>query len=285
MKKIINYILILSSLSINANGQAHLPTLLITSCVFIEHIKGTGTGFLIKDSSFVYFVTARHNIYDLNTNKVLVDKIKLTAYHDKSTVDDKNIINIDIKTAISKKLLYSKNIDDALVIKIGELEIIEKSKYLIDYYQIVQKSKSSWINPLPIEVIKGYDDIYIGDDIYLFGYPTSIGLKQSPQFDFTRPLIRRGVVAGKYDKLKTLILDCPSYPGNSGGPVIRKVTDGFKWEYNLIGLVVQFIPYEEQWINIKSGLVSTDRFNSGYSVAISGDKILELIKNFNIELK
>lgn len=270
-------IVILILLSYKAMGQSHLPEEINTSPVFIEHDKGTGSGFIIKDSTSIYFVTARHNIYDLSTNQVMIDAVTLTTYYRDPTTDDKNIIHIDIKGAISNKLLYSKNTDDVLIIKIGNIEEVDSLKYVINYFSIIQKDKASWINALPIEMLKGYSEVYAGDEVYLFGYPTSIGLKQSPQFDFSRPLLRRGVVAGKNDKIKTLVLDCPSYPGNSGGPVIRKVTDGLRWEYSLIGLVVQFIPYEEQWVNVKSGLIRTDRFNSGYSVAISADKILNLI--------
>lgn len=263
---------------INVIGQAHLPEILTTSPVFIKHAKGTGTGFIVKDSLNIYFVTARHNVFDMNNGTLLVDKIEITTYHDDPSISDKNVINIDIKGAINDKLLFSKVNIDALVIKIAEFEELDNGKGLIHYNRIIQKDKTSYLNPLPITMIKDYSNIYIGDEIYLFGYPTSIGLSQSPQFDFSRPLIRRGVVAGKYEKLGTIVLDCPSYPGNSGGPVIRKVVDGLKWEYSLIGIVVQFIPYEEQWVNFKSGLINTDRYNSGYSVAISGDKILELIK-------
>jgi len=279
MKQIITLTTILMLLTTIVRGQAHLPEIITTSPVFIKHSNGTGTGFLIQDSMSVYFITARHNIFDINNGQLLSNKIELITYHSDPTVDDKNIIYINIKTAISQKMLFSKNAVDIIAIKIADIQPLDDGRSLISYdYRIIQKNKASYLSPLPIDMIDGYDDIYVGDEVFLFGYPTSIGLKQSPQFDFTRPLLRRGVVAGKYDKLKTIVLDCPSYPGNSGGPVIRKVTDGLSWEYTLIGLVVQFIPYEEQWINIKSGLVNTDRFNSGYSVALSGDKILELIK-------
>jgi hypothetical protein len=81
--------------------------------------------------------------------------------------------------------------------------------------------------------------------------------------------------------LKTLILDCPSYPGNSGGPVIRYVSDGLHYEYSLVGMVIQFIPYEEVWVNRENKLVNREWSNSGYSVAISADDILEVVATMN----
>ncbi len=273
-------------------SQFHLPEILVSSPIFIENnIGGTGSGFLIQDSTSVYFVTAKHIIIDSRTNKVIDYNIKLTTYANDPSIDEKKIIKVNIKKAISANLLYVKDNIDVLIIKIGVIKPLSDKIGSIYYYDdIIQNTEASWINPIHIKIIKNYEDIFVGDNIFLFGYPTSIGLKRAPQFDYSKPLIRQGVVAGKYDKLKTLILDCPIYYGNSGGPVIRKLNFGNTVEYHLIGLVTQFIPYEEQWINKKSGLTSTDISNSGYSVAISGDKILELIeelriKNFNLKLK
>jgi hypothetical protein len=64
-----------------------------------------------------------------------------------------------------------------------------------------------------------FDHVEVGDDCVMFGYPSSLQLSGGSDFNFDRPLLRRGVIAGK-DKTKgTIIIDCPSYQGNSGGPV------------------------------------------------------------------
>jgi hypothetical protein len=63
--------------------------------------------------------------------------------------------------------------------------------------------------------------VNVGDDVYVFGYPTSIGLQQSPKFDYSMPLLRKGIVSGVFQKAQTIILDSSVYFGNSGGPVME----------------------------------------------------------------
>jgi len=48
-------------------------------------------------------------------------------------------------------------------------------------------------------------------------------------------------------------LDCPVYKGNSGGPVVASVHSGLETKFRLIGIVSEFVPFEEKWINDKYG--------------------------------
>jgi hypothetical protein len=272
--------LFLSIFYFGLSGQ-HLPDSFLKTPVHIEHTKGMGTGFFIQDSAFMYFVTAKHNFFDPQTGKLLVNETSLTSYEEDPFIGDKISFKIDLLLADSLSLFITKPKDDVLIIKMASLHKARTGKFGIDYQPAIQRlTKSATINSIHVEMFEDYENVRIGDEIYMFGYPTSLGLKRSPQFDFTRPLLRKGIIAGKYESNRTLILDCPSYPGNSGGPVIVKVDNWpLRVEFKLVGLVVQFIPYEEQWTNKRSGLEITDRYNSGYSVAISASKILELIKN------
>jgi hypothetical protein len=40
------------------------------------------------------------------------------------------------------------------------------------------------------EGMKKFDEILLGNDVYVFGYPSSIGLRKQPQIDYQKPLIR-----------------------------------------------------------------------------------------------
>jgi hypothetical protein len=145
------------------------------------------------------------------------------------------------------------------------------------YYSFVEKSKSSRIDPFGDIHTQKSDFVNIGSEVYIFGYPTSLGIKKSIQYDFQRPLLSSGIVAGKYSEEKTFIIDCPSYPGNSGGPVIVKTPTKTGVEFKLIGILIEFIPYEEQWKNTRNNLINTQHYNSGYSVVEPIDFIYELI--------
>jgi hypothetical protein len=126
-----------------------------------------------------------------------------------------------------------------------------------------------------------FKDVLIGADIYTFGYPASIGLQGAPQVDQVRPLVRRGIVADKDPNRRTLVLDSPAFKGNSGGPVLERGIIEFtganvQWRFTVIGVVTEFIPFEERWVNNQFGYWNTTISNSGYSIAEPMDSVFEL---------
>jgi hypothetical protein len=80
-------------------------------------------------------------------------------------------------------------------------------------------------------------------------------------------------VAGENLLTHSIILDCPVYFGNSGSPVIEIDHDasGGRGVWT-IGVVSQYVPYAN------GGKTFTIMANSGYSVVVPMDYVLELIK-------
>jgi hypothetical protein len=122
------------------------------------------------------------------------------------------------------------------------------------------------------DAIARLNEVLVGNDAYLFGYPSSLALGPVPQIDPRRPLLRKGIVAGINDATHSIILDCPSYFGNSGGPVIEadQVTLVLR-HFRIIGVVDQYVPYSD------GGKTFFINANSGYSVIIPMDFVLELV--------
>ena len=56
---------------------------------------------------------------------------------------------------------------------------------------------------------------------------------------------------------------------------VERIGDIFN--HMVIGVVTEFIPFVEEWINRSNGLVNSEFINSGYSVAVSMDKVFETI--------
>jgi hypothetical protein len=97
--------------------------------------------------------------------------------------------------------------------------------------------------------IKKLSEVLTADDVYVFGYPSSIGIQQSPQIDYNTPLIRKGIVAGINDANKTIVLDCLTFQGNSGGPVLEVTRQGLSTNFSVIGVISQYVPITETWVN------------------------------------
>ena len=86
----------------------------------------------------------------------------------------------------------------------------------------IKKMSAAGIKAINVQVgLKMFDHVLVGNDVYLFGYPTSLGLEKLPQIDVHRPLLRRRVIAGTNPEKRAIILDCPAYFGNSGGAVLE----------------------------------------------------------------
>ncbi|MGD0339951.1 MAG: trypsin-like peptidase domain-containing protein [Bacteroidota bacterium] len=266
----------------------HVPDVILRSPILIELDSGAkGSGFYLQDSLHTYLITARHVLIDkiITDPKTQKDSVILSAktircisYPIDPNVSEKVILTVDIVSAIHSGMLKYQINSDISVIQVGEVQVVNDSLALTTYYSFANKNRYSMINPIPRSVIQKYSDVSVGDDVFIFGYPTSIGLHESPQFDYERPLLRHGTIAGKNNLQKTLIIDCAVYYGNSGGPVIVKYSENDILYYKLIGVVTEFIPYEEDWVNNKNGLINTTITNSGYSVVVPIESILDLFK-------
>lgn len=154
---------------------------------------------------------------------------------------------------------------DVAYIKLGVPKKAESKEMLI-FLEGVTKKQGAGLIGLAKDNFKLFKDVLVGNLVFVFGYPTSI-TNINPWTDIRLPLLRKGIVAGKNDVLKVVILDCPVFYGNSGGLVIEVEKTSFNdVKYRAIGLVTNFVPYQEKWFQ-----------NSGYSVVVPMDFVEELI--------
>lgn len=239
--------------------------------------NSTGSGFYINAHNAIYLVTAKHVLFNakdsLNSNYS-----NFISYSRDPNEKGKNELRINLKYMLDNGYLKFHPSYDVTIMKIGGTEgDNEKGNIkIIDSVKIISTVQTGLVT-CPINHIKKYVDVLVANEIFLFGYPTSLGIQKLRQFDYNRPLLRKGIVAGKFDSLKTIIIDCPSYYGNSGGPVVEITFNGVEYRLNLIGVVSQFIPFVEKGINEIPQYSNYILSNSGFSVCISMDTILELI--------
>jgi len=247
---------------------------------------GEASGFYMNDTNHFYLVTAYHVLFDPTTKNLKSSSATLLSYS-ADLEDPKAIkIKIDLKQLIADGHLASPPESDMTVVRLGKSQTNS-----VGQSQVVTQGKHvQWLEglgkastlTLPITNLRMFDDVLTGNDIYLFGYPVSVGIKQIPQIEHDRPLLRKGVVAGKNRKKRTLILDCPTYYGNSGGPVAQAETVGLgKTEFRIIGIVSQFVPFQETWVNATHKLSHWEISTSGYSVVIPADRIVDLVKKLD----
>jgi len=153
---------------------------------------------------------------------------------------------------------------DVAYAKIGirkEINGVNKVAYL----EGVTKKRGTSLYGLEKNNFKLLNDVNVGNQVFVFGYPTSI-TEVNPWLDIKLPLLRKGIVAGKNEELKAIILDCPVYFGNSGGLVIEVGEIKGVYYYKAIGLISEYVPFESNWFQ-----------NSGYSIVVPMDFVQELL--------
>ncbi len=236
-----------------------------------------GSGFFLNTASGTYLVTARHVLFE----GVLMDELiapfaELVTYPKDPKEAGRNVFTLDLEkmhTAGYVKRHESQDIAAVMVGKAlpgGRIEVVPG-------FGVASSTPSGFLS-VGTSTLKMYDDVLVANEVFVFGYPTSLGLKALPQLDPLRPLLRRGIVAGVNPEKRSIILDCPLYPGNSGGPVLEvEVDDSGERKFSVIGVMSQFVPYIETWVNTLHGFEISSIENSGYSVATPVDFVLELL--------
>lgn len=237
--------------------------------------KSMGSGFLLQASNSVYVVTARHVLFhDIGANnwQLNCNEIKVDAFWPEGTNESRVEVIIDLNTVIKAgDLRFSTNHDIAMV-RIEQSDNPTNKAFGVTTLPGVQiPSATKSLRLVPVEQVeKSYDASLVGEEIYIFGYPSSIGFGGYPQFDQTHPLMRKGIIAGLNPPRRTIIIDCPVYYGNSGGPVVMRKHEGPINRFIVVGIVIEFIPFQG-----KANVL--DKLNTGYSVVESSETILSMV--------
>lgn len=143
------------------------------------------------------------------------------------------------------------------------------------------------IKAIPIQSLcADYDEVNIGDEVFVLGFPSSVLFTPDPSVHY----VRNGIVASKQGRPR-IVVDAFLFPGNSGGPVFWKQSMALHFGENitgpdipgrepkLIGIVSQVLNYSEEAKSAQTGRTRvTFEENSGLAVVISSSALLELMR-------
>lgn len=292
MRKIISILTIsmffVISIAPFALPWADIPADTLQCPVLLKCGDSRGSGFFINTGKGIFFVTAGHVLFkrgknekgeDVLTDELISDAATLMCYPEGGSTYPNEIEMLLNKLNSNKNVRLSK-ISDVAVVKIG---IVKEDRVDIDLLDgVIYKGKGGIVS-IHTDYIKKYDETLIGNEVYVYGYPSSIGRKGKPQISYSRPLLRKGIIAGKYGEKGTIIIDCPVYYGNSGSPVIEVETviinEKLGKKFNLIGVAIEFVPFNFVVEDRLNQFTYINAENTGYSVVVPIDVVLNLLEH------
>jgi hypothetical protein len=206
----------------NATNHRSIPDDNLGYPALITGPNFTGSGFYLNTNNAIFFVTAKHVLFDRKTGKLLSNTVEVRSYSKDPADRNPNVLELDL-TALEVKAHATQDIAVVKILNFGE---VKPSTTAPAYATVLPGVQIKAVNSRGIvgvgpDVVKLFDHILVGNNVILFGYPTSLELKELAQLDPLRPLLRRGLVAEQNFEKRSVVLDYPVYPGNSGGPVVE----------------------------------------------------------------
>jgi hypothetical protein len=236
-----------------------------------------GSGFYLNTDKGVFLVTAKHVLFNPVAGKLWSNIIQVRSYS--PVPADLNPIIFALDVSLLRVKAHPSR--DLAVVQVatstGNLTAgTQTDGTWLPGVQALATNGKGLVTVSAQDTVSRFDQILVGNSVILFGYPTSLELKEIDQLDPLRPLLRRGLVAGLNTQKRSVVLDCPVYPGNSGGPVVEMDRQGwFGYRFSVIGVVSEFVPFRD-----KARSFTMDS-NSGYSIATPMDFVLDLINNYS----
>jgi hypothetical protein len=244
-----------------------------------------GSGFYLQHNLEFFLITARHVLYkktkvqpaDPDNFVLKTIHLRTISYSLDPAILVPHMSNLDLSVLPADSIRMSDT-SDVVAIKVATLS--PRPEGVIGWNFIhptgYERTQAPPGNPDVVcaleNMLKRYDDVLISNDVIMFGYPSSLS-----NIDITRPLLRKGIVAGKNILDRTIIVDCPSFQGNSGGPVIE--IDPQTRDTKLIGTVTAFVPFIDVLRSVRFQYEHQNVENSGYSIITPVDAILDLVNN------
>jgi hypothetical protein len=246
----------------DALARRAIPNTYLTYPVFITlktaETSRNGCGFYVNAEHGMYLVTTRHVLAEglLPENstwgKLPDAELQLSSYS-KDLPLRKRIVLAANLSALQKNDDVKLH-QDVVVIKLAAAEAPTSGKALERGVAMKESAESDLLG-VPTAAVKMYEQVAVGNDVILYGYPGSPGIPNNPQLDPSRPLLRKGLIAGRDPQKRSIVVDGGDR-GNDGCPAFEIDPEGYG--YSLIGVVI-------------------DRLDSGYSIVKPMDFILDLM--------
>ena len=242
---------------------------------FIEVAGTSGSGFSITDGTSSYLVSAAHVLFK-DKREVYGEPVKVTLCD--ALTHNAVVYELDCQTLYANNCLlkHRDSTVDVAVCKVGLLNEADTESGRIKELPVdgvveINHPADATVLGLKFNSFCLIDKVLLCESVLLLSHPTSL-TNGDPALSRGYPLMRSGMVAGKPPGNR-IIIDCPTYPGNSGGLVLRTS------DQSAIGVAIRNIGFSEKlYSSVDRSEVSIRRHNSGFTVVEPMDRVLDIVQ-------
>lgn len=240
------------------------------------------TGFPFIHGGFLYCVTAKHVLMDDDNRLRTSENIVLNFLCRAGEIYESRKQTVNITQLLVEWKVFYRDGLDVIVFCLGTVTFAE------DQIHFNTANDPLVLNLDPLKpvidvqalnegLMKEIDYSFVGDDIYVYWYPSSLRASHltGDVFNYEMPLIRKWIISAIYKEKGTFVLHCSTYFGDSWSPVIHLESNSN--EIRTIWIVVRYIPYIQEWADRKNDIINYEAHNSGYSLAIPIKTVLTLL--------
>jgi hypothetical protein len=169
-----------------------------------------GSGFFLNNGKFVYLVTAKHVLFDPKEHTLLGDGATLIAYPRNVNDTGRFLITLDLSLLTTSGNIKPHASEDVAVIRIGTMPPVAANTSspplaiptpsadpvpppaprpfeLSPGVSVGEQAAQGIVGVDALKAVTRFDSVFVGNDVMMFGYPTSLALAPNPKIDFSRP--------------------------------------------------------------------------------------------------
>lgn len=258
--------------------MAPVPKRFLSFAVLLEVDGSHGSGFFYSEGTSLFLISAKHVLFK-NKLEVHTAPLRMSSI-DANAPGHRLSYELNCQRLFADGNLRKHGKADVAAIRIATMDLPDDR----GIYKVAEVPGVTGDLPLDSWNLIGMfeedaiplDNVDVGTDIMLVGYPTS--LADPSLFEKSTPLLRAGIVAGMANDTH-IVVDCPVYFGNSGGLVLANVPD--KEDPVAIGLASRMVPFQEKLFSKEFQVQVGIRYeNSGYAIVEPMDRVFELVAEF-----
>jgi len=142
-----------------------------------------GSGFFLTSGAATFLVTAHHVLFDRETGSLLAPEVTLTAYSPDPLDTEQNVIGLNLDTLHADGQIKADALRDVVVIRLLE-SLSADSNQVTRHLEGTSvpgvsglKLAPAGIVAVPLSHVALFDQALIANEVYVFGYPVSLGLQ------------------------------------------------------------------------------------------------------------